>query len=542
MQRREFLALCGAAALAGCSKGAPPLPPGELGGMNFKAGHRLWSPGAESQSGIEETRQVGVLIVGGGIAGLSAAWRLERAAYRDFQVLELEDVAGGNSRSGANAISAYPLGAHYLPLPNPEARVVRAMLADFGVLQGDPNAANPAYDETYLCHAPQERLYRQGIWQEGLVPRLGVSRAELDEQGRFFQQMETFRQARGRDGRRYFALPLAHASRDTALDGLDRLSMHDWMRREGYGGEGLHWYVNYACRDDYGTDYRQVSAWAGIHYFACRMGHGQGADDVVLTAPEGNGWLVKRLMERLSGRVQTGQMALRLSQRPGKPVEVLTGQAAGGPGVRYLAEHVIWAAPLFLLPRVVEGLPDHLGNALAPLSHAPWIVANLSLSSLPGAGAGAPLSWDNVLYDSPGLGYVVATHQRIRRAPGPTVLTYYRPLSELDPRSARTRLLEASRDDWAQAILADLSRAHGHIREQVSRLDVFRHGHAMARPLVGLMRDGRRDTLSSAWGRVWLAHGDVSGLSLFEEASHWGVRGAEQILSQQGAPLHERLA
>ncbi|MCK7490550.1 MAG: hypothetical protein MZW92_01185 [Comamonadaceae bacterium] len=39
--------------------------------------------------------------------------------------------------------------------------------------------------------------------------------------------------------------------------------MRDWLLAQGLTSPPLHWYVNYACRDDYGTDYAQTSAWAG---------------------------------------------------------------------------------------------------------------------------------------------------------------------------------------------------------------------------------------------------------------------------------------
>ena len=41
---------------------------------------------------------------------------------------------GGNARSGENAITAYPWGAHYLPFPTQESRAVRELLADFGAV------------------------------------------------------------------------------------------------------------------------------------------------------------------------------------------------------------------------------------------------------------------------------------------------------------------------------------------------------------------------------------------------------------------------
>src|SRR4029077_197635 len=80
--------------------------------------------------------KVPVVIVGGGVAGLSAAWRLEKRAFRDFVVLEMEQRAGGNSRWGENEVSAYPWGAHYVPVPGPKATYVRELLEEFGVLRG----------------------------------------------------------------------------------------------------------------------------------------------------------------------------------------------------------------------------------------------------------------------------------------------------------------------------------------------------------------------------------------------------------------------
>jgi hypothetical protein len=172
---------------------------------------------------------------------------------------------------------------------------VRELLAELGVLQGDPRAVQPVYDERYLCATPQERLYRDGRWQEGLLPQTGVSAAERQQYQRFADLMEGFRLQRDRLGRRAFALPMALSSPALELQALDRISMRDWLLAQGFDSPHLHWYVNYACRDDYGTGSAAVSAWAGIHYFACRDGEAQNASsDTVLTAPEGNAWLAGR--------------------------------------------------------------------------------------------------------------------------------------------------------------------------------------------------------------------------------------------------------
>ena len=85
-----------------------------------------------------------------------------------------------------------------------------------------------------------------------------------------------------------FAVPMVLSRRTPNLLALDRLSMRDWLLAQQLDSPALHWYVDYACRDDYGTSIAEVSAWAGIHYFACRDGEAANAEgDTVLTAPDG---------------------------------------------------------------------------------------------------------------------------------------------------------------------------------------------------------------------------------------------------------------
>ena len=156
MDRRDFLAslaTAGLASLPGCSATAKPLlPPGALLGTSMGLGHLLREPTLPTPS---ETRRVPLAIIGGGIGGLSAGWKLAKSGFKDFLIVEMEAAVGGNSRSGRNEVSAYPLAAHYLPLPTREATAVRELLAELGVLQGDPRAERPRYDERFLCAMPQ---------------------------------------------------------------------------------------------------------------------------------------------------------------------------------------------------------------------------------------------------------------------------------------------------------------------------------------------------------------------------------------------------
>ena len=553
MDRRDFLAsvaaagLASAASLGGCDGRPPPLPPGGLSGTALDLGHRLRDGGFPPPG---ERRRLPVLIIGAGVGGLSAGWKLARSGFADFLLVELEAEAGGNSRAGRNAVSAYPWGAHYLPLPTREASAVRELLAELGVLQGDPRAPQPIYDERYLCASPQERLYRDGLWQEGVLPQSGVAAAERAQYQRFFARMAVFRGQRDGTGRRAFALPMALSSRDPRLLALDTISMRDWLLAQGLDSPQLHWYVNYACRDDYGAGSGTVSAWAGIHYFACRDGAAQNASsETVLTAPEGNAWLaegmLRSIQDRVGERLLSGALAFRVAAAEPQgghsgPVEVDLWLPGERRTLRILAEQVIWAAPLFLVPHVIAG-PKAIRIAAGHYSYSPWLVANLTLSRFPDDRHGAPPAWDNVLYDGAGLGYVVATHQKMRVRPGATVLTYYRSLDALSPQRGREALRDTSHAGWAEQILAELERPHANIRQLTTRLDVFRNAHAMARPVPGLIWGAARQQFAGDGGQLRFAHADVSGFSLFEEAQYRGVLAAERTLGRLGVPFTSSL-
>ena len=495
--------------------------------MNHALGHRLRDGGFPMPSA---TRKTGVLIVGGGISGLSAAWRLAKAGVDDFQLLEMDSEPGGNSRAGQSPLVAYPWGAHYLPLPGPDAVLVRELLAELSVLQDDPQVRKPIYDERFLVATPQERVYRHGLWEEGLLPHRGVAAGEREQQRRFHERMEELKQAHGRDGRRAFAVPMELSSRDPAWRALDRLPFRQWLNDNGFTAPSLHWLANYATRDDYGTAHDQTSAWAGLHYFACRDGEAaNAAPDSVLTAPEGNAWLARGLARHAAGRIVTDALVWRIEEgKATVAVDVLLGTKT----VRFAARQLIWAAPAFVLPHVWPAMPGEIKAAALAGDYAPWLTANLHLSDLPEERHGAPPAWDNVFYESQGLGYVTATHQLIRRHLPGTVFTYYRALHDVAPAEGRRLLLATPREAWAEGILGELEQVHPDIRRLTTRLDIFRNGHAMRRPVPGSLFGGQREKLAGfQHPRIALAHADLSGFSLFEEAQYRGVVAAERALA-----------
>jgi len=169
------------------------------------------------------------------------------------------------------------------------------------------------------------------------------------------------------------------------------------------------------------------------------------------------------------------------------------------------------------------------------------MVANLSLRGFPIERVGVPLAWDNVIYDSSSLGYVVATHQSLRTYLAETVLTYYYPLTASSAKSDRQRLLTIEWSEWADIIVNDLSKPHPEISKLITRLDVFRWGHAMVRPTPGFLFGRDRQKAAQSLGMIHFAHSDLSGFSIFEEAQYRGILAAEKILNALQIPFSSSL-
>lgn len=507
LTRRDLLgAFLGApfAALACRREPTVALPPGELVGASHAVGHRLRDSAPLPPPTRWESHDV--VIAGGGVAGLSAAWRLASAGIEDVVLLELEPAIGGTSRSGAS----YPWGAHYVIAPARENRVLIRLLEEMGVMEHGVPA------EQFIVRDPEERVFYRGRWYEGLYLYAGASHEDLRQLREFETEMARWAQWRDGRGRPAFTIPMEYASDDAEVTALDRMSMRAWLEERGFTSPRLRWLVEYACRDDYGAWLDDTSAWAAIFYFASRE------ERPVITWPEGNGHLVAHLARY--ARARLGWLVMNIAPTAdGADVIAIRGDEVVG----IHAKRVIFAGPQFVARRVIPSrpVPDEF-------TYGSWMVANLALRDRP-ASLGFPLAWDNVLYDSPSLGYVVATHQRGIEH-GPTVLTYYYALCDHDARAARERMLSAGRDEWAEIALADLSRAHRDIRSLTERIDVMRWGHAMIRPRPDFVWSPARRNASQPHGPIHFANTDLSAVALFEEALYHGVRAAEEVCAALG--------
>src|SRR5262249_52959875 len=165
----------------------------------------------------------------------------------------------------------------------------------------------PEWSEAVLCRDPQERLFYKGQWQEGLSPRGGTTPREDEQEARFEALVRRLGTRRDERGRRAFAIPRRLSSQDPAFTELDKLSLRDFLAREGYDSKRLLWQIEYGCRDDFGSSLHETSAWAGLHYYAARMRE-DGEPAEFLTWPEGNGRLVAVLERAAASRLETGAL------------------------------------------------------------------------------------------------------------------------------------------------------------------------------------------------------------------------------------------
>ena len=535
--RRTVLAataLAATAPLAACWRDDAARWQGGWIGASDQRGHVVRDGWTATKSGappqVARTRRVGVVVVGAGIAGLAAARALRAAGVDDCHALELEDSAGGNSRGHALAGMRCPLGAHYLPVPGPAAIEVGELLDELGVRRSEHGRA--VYDERMLCHSPQERIFVGGGWRDGVLPPIDALAAS--ERAATLAQYRAFAAAVTAAGDAdAFAIPTVRARWSDALTALDRMTFAAWLDARRLVAPALRWYLDYSCRDDYGAGSADVSAWAGLHYFASRHGFRAPGDETrdvgesgVLTWPEGNAWLAERLAAPLGERLHPGRVVVAVEDGR-DAVTVDAWNAATDERERWIARSVVLATPLFVAARLLASPPPALRDAVATLRHAPWLVANLQLDAALDDRPGAPPSWDNVFYGSTGLGYVDAMHQSTRPFAGPTVLTAYFAFGSADAaalRAERTRLLG---DDWracAARVVAELAAAHPDLAAKLHQIDLMRYGHAMSIPVPGLRGSAALAELAAPQRRVHFAHADLSSYSVFEEAFWHGTR------------------
>jgi predicted NAD/FAD-dependent oxidoreductase len=493
-------------------------------GQDPSRGHLLRELGKQAPAPTHD-RKVATLIVGGGAAGTAAAWWLSRHNDGDYALIELEDEVGGTARAHATPRSDFPCGAHYLPAPPAECETLLLYLREIGLITGqDPDGAW-RYDPLSICAAPMERHLWRGYWHEGLYPAAAQTHGQADQWQRWQEHLRELDAMRDGSGHRLFRLPFHRSS--PALTALDTLSARDYLLDRGFESWRLHWYVDYACRDDYGLRASQCSALAMLHHFL-----GRGLEDrpaaYTLSSARGNAPLVEGLLAKAKVGPVLGELVFRIDAASTSALSynVQTKQVT-----RWQCQRIIWSAPYYALKAALA----LSGSESEILRYTPWLVAGVSVRQVP-PGPGVSLAWDNVAIDESHLGYVVANHGASRRETDPgRVLAYYEPLlAEAGPELVQERrwLFESSLQALAQRVESSLVRMHPRLAPEIESIAIARWGHAMVRPEVGIM--SQLQPLRWPAPNVECCGTDSTGLPLFEQAFYSGILAASRSMHARG--------
>lgn len=501
---------------------------GVFSGENFELAHKLLF-------NTDDTIRAGgapqnhpelhdVIIVGGGIAGLTVAWKLRD---RKVRLLEAAPEVGGVSKSENWQGIEYAIGAAYIIDPDPESEDARelagfVLLEELGLrrkgedLQKDRSLDRRLSGDANHCIFSNRRV----------IPEAAVYTTRNRQ---FFEHVL--------DSDDYPSVPPGD---DALVDALDRVSFRAFLengalQRKIYGRtvgaiSPLGWEaIEYYCWGAFGTTSRETSAYHGLNFFAAEFGD-------VLVFPGGNGFITKRLGERIrqanADTIRTGAWTLRIEQE-GTAFVVTTWE--DGRLHRHRARAVVFSAPLFLAPTIIPSLPDAQRKAIGTLDYRSYVVANVLLKrpanrifASPafrngyeltrvhgidvGKTAAEEISGRKVYSDAILADFASGRH------PTHAVLTVYRPYPY---ESGRASLLDLSYDQVESEIRREVLAGfgpHGLRAGDIEGVRIARWGHPMIVTRPGQLADGTLRSAARSQPGLYFAHTDVQGAPAYENA------------------------
>ena len=231
------------------------------------------SAGATGRRRRVQHARAASIVVGAGVAGLARRARCCAPASTTCRVLDLEDGRRRQQPRPRDRRHAPARSARTTCRCRASAAIeVIELLDELGVRRIEHG--RPVYDERSLCHSPQERLFIDGALarRAAAADRGAAGRRARARRSPQYRRVRRRRRARGPAATRSRSRPRARAGAPT-LAALDAMTFAALARRaRACVAPALRWYLDYCCRDDYGAGAAQVSAWAGLHYFASRHG------------------------------------------------------------------------------------------------------------------------------------------------------------------------------------------------------------------------------------------------------------------------------
>jgi hypothetical protein len=548
LSRRRFL---GNLAIVGSTPFWRPLdafawqaPTKVFSGEDFELAHKLlFDPEATIKAGgapDSDPDVQDVLIIGGGIAGLAVAWKLRD---RKVRLLEAAPDVGGVSKSENWQGIEYATGAAYIIDPDPESEDARE-LAGFRLLeelglrrQGEDLSKDRSLNRRLSGDATHVVFSNRRVIPEAQVYTV--------RNRQFFEHVL--------DSDEYPSVP---ATDPALVAALDRVSFRAFLedaalQRKVYGRtvgaiSPLGWEaIEYYCWGAFGTTARETSAYHGLNFFAAEYGD-------VLVFPGGNGFITRRLGERIRQHrpqaIRTGTWTLRV-EKDGDAYVATTWES--GRLRRHRARAAVFAAPLFLAPKIIPSLPESQRTAIGSLTYRSYVVANVLLKRPARAIFASPAfrnGYELTRVHGVDVGKVPAEEISARKvysdailadfASGAhathAVLTVYRPY----PYDAgRTNLMSASYDDMESEVRREVLAGFGPRGLRAADIEgvrLARWGHPMIVTRPGQLADGTMRAAAASQPGLYFAHTDVHGAPAYENALAAAFDAVESVTAHLG--------
>ena len=437
-----------------------------------------------------------VVVVGGGIAGLAAAWHLRD---HDVRVLEASGRLGGRLHSEPRGDVWLNFGAHVFAgvgsatdrllaaLAVPTAPVTGRLAA---VALGDTIAASGRV-ETYPFRLPLSTGSRLALIRAGAKLRLAVhsyGRVAREQPGEAWSERQR-RLLAFRDDRSFteFIGPLP-----PDVDAIFRATLN---RSSG--------------------EPEELAAGYGIGYFHLVWNRADGLSRTILGGPSR---LVEALAQQLGERIRTNAEVVEVTQTDDG---VVVRDAAGG---ELAAQAAVVATPAYATRAIVRDLPAETHAALGAIRYGPYVVGAFLTHET------APMPWDGLYaLATPGrsFGMLFNTVNALRqgpRKPGGALMVYAaanaaRALADLDDAAIAARF-----QDDLEATYPEVS---------VSEVVIQRWERGLPYAAVG--RGALQPALTRPLGRVHLA-GDYLGTWYTETACATAEAAARSVSTGLAAP------
>lgn len=441
-----------------------------------------------------------VVVVGAGLAGLSAGWRLR---HWDGLVLEADHRVGGRIKSERRGDYWLNWGGHVFAGPGSSTD---ALLNEVGVMAvavpGSLQALSmngkflrKGHIATYPLRIPMPMASRVATVAAGLKVVAGVAR-----------YTDVVRKRAGESGAMRQQRIYDFANTQTFADLVGDLPE-----------DAAALFKTTVTRS--AGDMDQISAGAGIGYFSLVLGFGQGLNRGIVGGPS---TLTESLAAALGERVQLGAVVTEVVHRPSS---VLVRYTQDGVDKEVEARAVVLATTADVTHRIGVDLPADLKEALGMVRYGPH-VSSAFLTDETG-----PQPWDDIYaIAAPKRSFAIALNQAsiVRgsesvRRPGGSFMTF-------SPAALGRALLDKSDEEVVATHLRDLEAvldAPGFSRTVV---EAKASRWAVASPYSFPGRAKIQSTLTRGAGRVFLA-GDYLGTLYTETSITSGFSAAQDAAS-----------